>query len=185
MSDHTDTTAARAMFETDLAAEHKIEVTFGKKRTRVQSIGCIQILESGTALHGGGDIKLYWCPNCDKAMQYSSKAPGQPFCEHCSKPCTSEEMVGERFFRCSIQDLAKMVEKIFHGLNSNADIYVKYHPTDLRRSTLEYTAEDQAVKLGQARAGRQRPVIYPMSNIIKDASSGKDISTCIKNFLEA
>ena len=44
----------------DIVATFKIEVTFGTKRSKEQSIGAIQIFESGAALHGGGECKIFW-----------------------------------------------------------------------------------------------------------------------------
>jgi len=177
----------KALFDEDVAARYKIEVTFGKQRTRMMSLGAMQILESGTALHGGGDIKMYWCPReeCGLPMDYSSKASGPAFCEHCGNTIKSTEMVGERFFKLPTQKLALLVEKVFHQLGGNADIYVKYHPTDLRRATLDFKARDQEVQLGKARAGRQRPYIYPLKNIIKDTSAGATLSGRFRAFLDA
>jgi len=176
-----------ALFDPGIAARYKIEVTFGKERTRMMSLGCIQILESGSAFHGGGDIKIYWCPSddCGLPMDYSSKASGPAFCEHCNNTFPGKDLVGERMFRLPVQKLALLVEKIFHQLGGNADIYVKYHPTDLKRATLEFKSMDQEVQLGKARAGRQRPYIYPLKNLIKDTASGSTLSKRIKSFLEA
>jgi len=175
------------IFRPDIQARYKIEVTFGKQHTRMMSLGAIQILESGTALHGGGDIKIYWCPgeNCGMPMDYSSKSAGEPYCEHCHRIWKGEQLVGERIFRLPIQKVAELVTKTFHQLGSNADIYVKYHPTDLRRATLNFKATDQEVQLGKARAGRQRPYIYTLARIIKDTAAGSSIDRRIKAFLEA
>ena len=169
----------------DVAARYKIEITFGKERTRMNSVGCVQILESGAALHGGGDIKLFWCPNddCGLPMDYSSKAAGPAFCEHCGLTHEAKDLVGEKFFRLPVQKLSLLVEKTFHQLGGHADIYVKYHPTDLRRATLDYKGRDQEVSLGKARVGRQRPYIYPLKNIIKDTAAGATLSSRIKAFL--
>lgn len=171
----------------NVVARFKIEVMFGKVRTWMKCIGAIQIFESGAALHGGGDCKIYWCgyDDCGRHMPYSSKTAGAPFCEHCHRTLKSSELVGEKFFNCPVKQVAEMIALIFRDLESDADIYLKFHPTDIRRATLDYVGEDRAVQLGKARAGQQRPVIYPLKNILKDCPDGVDLARKFQAFLEA
>ena len=171
----------------DDAAQYKIEVTFGKVRTRMKCVGVVQIFESGTALHGGGDIKIYWCPNddCQAPMDYSSKAAGQPFCPVCNQACKGDDMVGERFFNMPVAQVAELLEKTFFKLGNKADIYLKFHPTDLRYEIGGHGGHQLGDHLRKARTGRQRPAIYPLRNIIKDTANGAPVKGRIQAFLEA
>lgn len=175
------------LFERPTAAKYKIEVHFGKVRRQAQAVGLVSIFESGGTLEGEGDVKIYWCPgdSCGKPMFHSSHASGVPFCEHCKQTWKGSELVGERFFRMSIADVAQLVEKTFRQLGGDADIYIHYHPTDLRHAMLAFREEDLEVQLGQARAGRQRPYVYTLARIIKDTSAGADLLKRIRAFLEA
>ena len=172
---------------TKTAAKYKIDITFGQQRTRMDTLGMVQILESGGTLQGEGDVKLYWCPSdtCGKVMFHSSHASGMPFCEHCKQTWKGEELVGERIFRNSVQKIAELIEKIWYQLDGDADIYIHYHPTDLRRATLNFREEDLEVQLGKARAGRQRPYVYTLARLIKDTSNGASVSNRIRAFLDA
>ncbi len=171
----------------NIIARFKIEIMFGKVRTRAKCIGAVQIFESGSALHGGGDSKIYWCGHdeCGRHMPYSSKAAGEPFCEHCHRTMKPEQMVGEKLFNSPSQRVAELVEATFRDLESDADIYLKFHPTDIRRATLDYQGEDRAVQIGKARAGQQRPVVYPLKNILRDTVGGASVVGRFRAFLEA
>ena len=172
---------------TDVVAKYKIEVMFGSRRTRQESIGAIQLYESSAALNGEGDIKIYWCghDDCGRFMPFSSRSAGEPFCEHCHRVQRPGDLVGERLFRCSTQKLATMLEKVFHDVGGNADIYIKYHPDDIRRATLDNVGFKQVAALEKARSGTQRPYIYPLRNIIRDCPDGSSMVRKLEAFLNA
>ena len=71
-----------------------------------------------------------------------------------------------RIGKPTTKNLALYIEKLFRELGSNADIYLKFHKTDIRYIALERAK-------GPEVARRLKGMhIYALKNIIKDTSSG-------------
>jgi hypothetical protein len=187
-----------------IRAKHKIELHLGPDRSISSlkpSAGLICIWESGKKFHGGGDDKMYWCgyddcqhpfssdnfaafhavcPKCQREMFLDMQsrqghidfliAEGQPLKNIERLPCA----VGEKLFRLSPTKQAELVLKTFRALGSNADIYLKYHPKDIRIDKDNPGSAESINKLVLARI-RKKPLIYPLANIIKDTSAGADL----------
>ena len=187
-----------------IRAKYKIEMHLGPDRSTSAlkpSAGLICIWESGKKFHGGGDDKMYWCgyddcqkpfstdlfalyhavcPKCQREMfcDPDSKqghvdhllAEGQPLKDIDRLPCA----VGEKLFRLSPSKQADLVLKTFRALDSDADVYLKYHPKDIRIDKVNPSSAESITKLVLARL-RKKPLIYPLANIIKDTSAGADI----------
>jgi|GEM_PF-1686045 len=189
----------------EIRAKYKIEIMFGKDRSisaLKPSTGIITIWESGRRFHGGGDQKMYWCgyDDCKKPIMESNFAHFHTVCPSCSReqfldpgskkkhidylqkenrptkemsmmPC----IVGERLFKLPPQKIADLLEKLWWELGGSADIYLKYHPTDIR-----YDMKHESTKtidlLNKAREERRTPTIYPLKNIIKDTSAGASLN---------
>jgi hypothetical protein len=77
------------------------------------------------------------------------------------------------------KSLAIFVSKIFRDLGANADIYVKYHPEDIRGYDVSDVKKDDIYeKARRARTEKKENrgiVIYPLENIIKDTMAGASI----------
>lgn len=83
--------------------------------------------------------------------------------------------------------------KIFRNLDSNADIYVKFHATDIRHQGIT-SLETDAAKVKQyekARAARTERgenrglLIYPLTNIIRDTLAGATLEGRLKALILA
>lgn len=75
--------------------------------------------------------------------------------------------------------MAKFIAKRWHSLGGNADLYVKYHPTDIRCYDVdEVKKPDVYEKARRDRTERKENrglVVYPLANIIKDILAGAEI----------
>jgi hypothetical protein len=182
-------------------AQYKIEVHFGKDRsTHAPCTGALLIWESGRRLHGGGDEKMYWCgwKDCGKPIKTENFAHMHVVCPSCQKESFLDEVtkeqhirymkkegrdprdieilpivVGERFFKMSPPNIASLLVKTFEELQRNADVYLKFHPLDIRYIGKDETTAD-INKLIKARE-RREPLIYPLRRIIKDVTAGADL----------
>lgn len=82
-------------------------------------------------------------------------------------------VAGEKFFRMTPMNLSKLVYKYWMDLRRNADIYIKFHATDIRcRGVPEVGKPDVYRKARQKR--KDGLLIYPLANIIKDTIHGAD-----------
>ena len=67
----------------------------------------------------------------------------------------------------------------------DADIYLKYHPTDIRyKAALELARNRGGEELAKARK-RRGLHIYPLRNIINDTKHGSDLYKRIRIFINA
>jgi hypothetical protein len=185
-------------------AKYKIEIHFGPDRSQnplKPSAGLICIWESGKKFHGGGDDQMFWCGYDDCQHPFSSdnlalmhvvcpKCRREQFTDHITKqehidvlsrerresrgieklPCMSSE----KLFRLPPTKIATLLEKTFRALDSNADIYLKYHPKDIRIDKENPGSAESINKLVIARL-RKQPVIYPLANILKDTTAGASL----------
>jgi hypothetical protein len=182
-------------------ARYKIEIHFGKDRTTSGLCsGCITIWESGLRMHGGGDEKMYWCgySDCGKPIASSNFGYAHAVCPVCSREQFLDDktkgehvkylirenqrvgdldklpiVVGEKFFKLYPPSIADLLTTTFNDLNRDTDIYLKYHPLDMRYEGKNETVADLK-RLELARIKRE-PVIYPLSRIIKDLNAGADL----------
>lgn len=172
----------------EVVAKYKIEVTFVKDRspTKMNAVG-ISIWESGKRFHGGGDELMYWCkdnrPDHDEgcwAPISSDYIRGDvAICPKCGRAVNAELLTNLRAGNVYIDTLAKTLAHIFRELNSNADLYLKFHKTDIRYIAMEKAkGPDVARKL-------KGMLIYPLKNIIKDTENGSDLARRFKAFLMA
>ena len=197
--------------EIEERARYKIELHLGKDRTtHGLCSGAVLIWESGRRLHGGGDEKMYWCgyPDCKKPMSTDNFAymhvvctacQREQFLDHYAKEAHIKEIrsqgkgsadieklptvVGELFFKLPPPKIADLLAATFNDLQRNADIYLKFHPLDIRYAgRSETTADINRLELGRL---RRDPLIYPLSRIVKDLVSGADLRGRILAMIEA
>ena len=169
-------------------AKYKIEIHFGKDRTTAgPNVGAISVFESGNRLNGEGDELMYICLERDSGLALNMPGvadqqvkrgkngcggfvpggllrTGMAACPHCKRIISSEQMTSTLLFNLTTDDLVDRTVKWFDQLEGDADIYVKYHPTDIR-----YQALIDAHGLDKGRMLRGL-TIYPLKNIIKDLS---------------
>ena len=177
-------------------AKYKIEIQFGKRRTTSGPNACaVTIFESGKRLNGEGDELVYLCAERDKGLALNMVGVpdrkierGQEGCGKiipsdnirggvaiCScekrRMIASESLTSTLLVNLRTERLASMIAETFHKLEDNADVYIKYHPEDLRALTLTLGNE-----LNDARMKRAL-TIYPLANIIKDLTSGATLES--------
>jgi hypothetical protein len=184
-------------FGNKVVAKYKLDVMFGKERsTWKPCAGAISIYTSGGKLNGGGDEKLYICPRPDCGgvippirrfvkETKEGKAVACVPCPACGVLWPEEELIGEILCRLTPQDWALAILRMFSKLEHNADIYLKYHPTDIRYQTAMEAARAQGGEaINKARENRGMH-IYPLKNIIKDTGAGAQLYDRILAFIRA
>lgn len=189
-----------------VVARYKIELHFGKNRTTAGPNVCaVSAYESGRHLDGEGDEMMYMCSERDRGLELGSAgsakvkdAPvergtegcgafipgsslkgGFAMCPKCKRVIKADALTNTVLVSLPTPRLAAMVTDWFRKLDSNCDIYVKYHPTDIR-----YIAMEKAHGLDKARMLRGLS-IYPLANIIKDTTAGAQLERRIQAFLES
>lgn len=174
-------------------ARYKIEILFGKGFSTVKPAhGGVSFWESGSKLHGGGDTIMHLCPGkdlkvneCESFIPDASHGYGFLVCPGCHRAWEGEQVAGQILARLTVQDWAKLVLKYFLKLEMKADIYVKYHPDDIRSAAaIEQAKQHMGDVLMGARKSR-KPRIYPLKNIIKDTSAGASLESRFLAFLRA
>lgn len=185
---------AEAGLSTEIRAKFKIEISFGKGRTTAgPNLAGIQLWESGKKLHGGGDELMFWCQTVDPNRQEGcwSPIPGVnvglnrqtgedvAVCPKCFRKWHPSKITTMRIFRLPSKALAEIIEKMFRDLGSNADIYCKYHATDIR-----YQAMLHAKGLETARKLKGMHM-YRLHRILKDTSAGAALDKRIVAFLSS
>jgi hypothetical protein len=195
-------------------AKYKIEIHFGPDRSTSDLKPCaggLCIWESGKMYHGGGDEKMYWCGYDDCKWPFSADlfAIAHVVCPRCNREQFRSHknkvdhirylekermdsrgienipvMVGEKLFKLPPTKIATLLVATFRQLDSNADIYLKYHPKDIRIDKKNPSSAESMNKLVVARL-RKKPLIYPLKNILKDTASGADLHRQFLTMLKA
>lgn len=191
----------------EIRAKFKLEVQFGKGRAGrgIRSAqpfaGVMSAWLSGSKFHGGGDEKIFECPGCGAWIlphQITQRTVVQKvngrdveefmslsYCGECAKIWKSEQTIGERLYKLTEQNWAFAILKMFQRLEMDADIYLKYHPIDIRYKTMMEMARNRGgEELAKAKKNRGLH-IYPLKNIIKDTKHGSDLYGRIRAFINA
>jgi len=163
-------------------AKYKIEVMFSIRRSgRAPYAGALSLWESGAKLHGGGDVKMYFCPSeafgkgpCQGLIGGSAQGYGHLVCPDCKVVWKGSQVHGEVMACLTTDNWSRLIYKHFVRLGHNADIYMKAPRADIRAAShIEQAKQYMGEKLQGARQKRQ-VVIYPLRNIVKDTSTGAD-----------
>ena len=172
----------------EIRAQYKIDITFGPDRTpRGPNVALIQIWESGKHFHGGGDDKMYWCKDvregnndgCWGPIPSSNIFSGMAYCPTCQARINADYLTGERIVKLSTTKMAEVVEGLFRRLGFSADVYCKYHQTDIRyQACLKENGFEKARYL-------KGMFIYTLAAILKDTSAGAPLHSRFKAFLSA
>lgn len=182
MSEAQTTKALGAVPE--IRAKYKIEVMFEEHRTTAgPNLLGIQLWESGKKFHGGGDELMYWCMDTDSNQGCKSPISSDfikgPFaiCPSCQQAIQMERAANMRVLKVTTRNLADELVKTFRTLGSNADLYLKFHKTDIR-----YQAMEKAKGPDVARRLKGMH-IYPLKNILRDTANGADLAGRFYAFL--
>jgi hypothetical protein len=188
-------------------ALYKIEIHFGPDRTSLPHklmAALVTIWESGRRLHGGGDEKMYWCgyDDCGKPFSTDNFAYMHAVCPKCRRelhldPQAKQDhldylgrenlpvngmdklpiVVGEKLMKLPPPKIADFLTKTWYALDCNADIYLKFHPKDLRFDKKNF-GHEVIDRIETARTKRE-PVIYTLPRILADTSAGGDLKSHI------
>lgn len=184
---HEKIKALEKLIKERVRAKYKLEVQFGKGRTSSGAPypGVISCWLSGTKLHGGGDEKIYECPRCEAIILPYQIDNIVTRCGQCGGTMKSSDTIGERYYKLTEQDWAHAILRVFMRLEMDADIYLKYHPTDIRyKAAMEMARNRGGEEIAKAR--RRRGLhIYPLRNIISDTKHGSDLYKRIRVFINA
>ena len=190
-----------------IRAGYKIEVLFGPDRSVLKEYyAFISLMESGKFLHGGGDSCVYFCLDrrvlgpasaallltsildgkesrdkygCGYPIIDASMGGGIAHCPNCERMMQTDYLTGQLPFYGTTQRLAKFVARYFDVLKHNADIYCKYHWTDIR-----YKSMEQGKGLDTARRLRGM-FIYPLSRLLADTAGGASVESRLRAFFDA
>lgn len=194
----TEEQAEKALAEAGLLqevrAKYKIEISFGPGRTtRGPNLAGIQVWESGKKLHGGGDELMFFCQDVTPGKNDGCWAviPGDhagynqhtgkevALCQKCNRVWSPEQLTSMRVFKTSTHSLATTVENLFRQLDSNADLYCKYHPTDIRYQAM---LKDKGLETARRLKGMH---MYRLARILRDTSAGASLHGRIVAFLSS
>ena len=174
-------------------AKFKIEIHFNKNRTTSgPNTAAITIFESGARLNGDGDELVYLCSQRDTGLALNAPHQkdrtvvrgydgcgniicgnqlrgGAAICTNCESIINSEQLTSTLLVHLTTKKLSALVTDIFRRLDSNADIYIKYHPTDIRAQALNNPHDMDKSRMSRGLT------IYPLFNIIKDTTSGSSV----------
>jgi hypothetical protein len=185
-------------------ADYKIQIWFTSDRK--QSGPCsytVSFWESGKRLHGGGDEMMFVCrrhasapsvkpfeavgakvsttdKGCDRLIPGELVQPdGRVVCPHCQTIHRSDQIADSIFYRTDMTKASEILANWWRRLNCNADIYVKFCPTDPR---VRMMADTLGVKKARQLKGL---TIYPLQRIIKDTSAGASVEARFRALLTA
>lgn len=160
--------------------------------TRRPSAGMISFWDSGRALHGDGDTKLYVCPgkykginDCESVIRGFAQGHTNAVCARCGGVWKSADLIGEIAYRLEITKWADVLLKWYRKLDMQADIRIIYPPDDIRSLAAREQDKQMGGELMEPARGRRATRAYPQRNIIKDTSTGADLHGRLVAFLRA
>ncbi len=139
---------------------------FSPGRKRAQ-LGCRKVITEEFITHAA-------VPTKDGQMASIKRA----VCPFCMRKWDASQITGQVYGRWTSATLARVLSDMWVRLDGDADIYLKYHYSDIRCRTMERTQGTAA-----ARAHRGA-VIYPLQNILVDTAGGASIESRLKVFVE-
>jgi len=184
-------------------ATYKIQVRFRHDRTgRTHTPYTLSFWESGKRLHGGGDEMMFVCRRLKSAPKpkridvIGAKNPsdegchglipgdqvtpgGLVVCPHCQQRWNSACIGDSVYYNTDMDTAAEIIERWWRKLGCDADLFVKFAPTDPR--TLLH-ADAYGIQRAKELQGL---VIYPLENILRDTMSGAEIKGRFKALLLA
>ena len=183
--------------------DFKIQIWFTSDRRTADASYTLSFWESGKRLHGGGDEMMFVCRRHEHAprikpfevahakVNISPKgcdglipgglvgAGGLVVCPHCQTRHRSEIIADSIFYRSSMTKASEILAKWWRKMNHNADIYVKYCPTDPRVILMSKTMSPKKAR------ELEGLTIYPLENIIKDTNAGSTVESRFRALITA
>jgi len=177
-------------------AKYKIQISFVSDRKLHDACSyTISFWESGLRMHGGGDEMMFICrrhEDAPKVIPLEVAGPkanvgprgcgmlipgglaemsGIIVCPHCQTAHRTDQIGDSVFYKTPISSAAKVLAEWWRKLDRNADIYVKFSPTDPRTKLMMQSE-------GFRRARELKGLtIYPLKNIIRDTVGGSTLES--------
>lgn len=175
----------------EIRAKFKIEVTFIHARRVMGENACgIQVWESGKRFHGGGDQLMFVCTDtsqedprqregCEGFIYADDITGGLAFCRNCKRQVLATKLGVVYTMRKSTKAIAEKCAALFNILGADADLYLKFHRTDVRYAAMEKAKGPQI-------ATRLKGMhIYTLKSILKDTANGADLTGRFLAFLSS
>lgn len=106
---------------------------------------------------------------CGGVITSDHLVKGAANCPHCHMMVKADYLTGHLGFHGSTGELATFIEGLFNDVGRNADVYAKFHRTDIRYITM-------VEKKGAAEAHRLKGMhIYPLGRLITDTVNGASV----------
>jgi hypothetical protein len=154
------------------------------------SAGIISLWESGRALHGDGDTKLYVCPGrhlgvneCEAIIPGLAQGHDSAVCAKCGRLWKSSELIGEVGYRLLPPKWADVFLRWLQRLDMEADLRIIYPPDDIRTLAAREQERQRGGELMEPARARRATRAYPLKNLIKDTSAGAGIHDRILAFV--
>lgn len=187
---------------TDIIAKHRLQVTYGPDRTpNGPNTSVITFWLKGSRFSGGGDERMYWCmeadggthmamdfvfdrskkgtAGCGKMIPPSAISGGVAYCPHCGNMIKAEALTGEVYHRLATKDLGEFLAGLWHKMGGDADLYIKYHTSDIR-------FREMVVREGSQKANQLRGLlVYPLRNILTDTAHDVTVAEAFRRCLAA
>lgn len=179
-----------------LKSKFVLDVLFNDERSHFRPFsGFIMAFTNGGALHGGGDEKVYFCPqkverNGQTALCFAPIPPnlikhGVGVCLACKRPSADKNFVGEILFKLPMDSWPKVLERYFYRLECNADIRIGIFKDDLRDAAAQEQARSMhGDVLNKVRREREW-VRYKLADLVKDGTAGATLQGRLRAFLRA
>ncbi len=180
----------------DLQAKFVLDILFNDERSHHHAFsGFVMAFTNGGALHGGGDEKVYFCPNkvdrkghtaiCAAPIPPNLIKHGIGICLACKRPSKDKDFIGEVLFKLPMESWPKVMERFFYRLECNADIRIGIFKNDLRDATAkEQERQMHGDLLNKVRREREW-VRYSLAALVKDGTAGATLQGRLRAFLRA
>lgn len=188
--------AMKQLLPTEDKGKFLLEVFFNSERSMHKPFsGFLMAWTNGGFAHGGGDEKVYFCPNkverdgrtriCAAPMAPNLIRHGVGICIACEHPSSDRRFIGEVFFKLPLQHWAAVLTRYYARLESNCDLKISVFTDDLHKvAGMEQEREHRGELLEKTRRGRYA-LRYSLASIIRDTSSGATLESVFKAFLSA
>ena len=186
-------------------AKYKIQIWFKSDRSDRASIAfSLSFWESGKRMHGGGDEMMFVCrrhadapappkhvlaaarmvnssPNgCGAIIPGDLVQPGgHVVCPNCQMLHAAHDIADAIFYRLPVSKAATVLADWWRKLESNADIYAKYRPSDPRVAQMAKNYDPITARM------KKGLTIYPLERILIDTLHGATVESRMKAFILA
>lgn len=177
-------------------AKYKIQVWFKSDRHLYGLVVyTLSFWESGKRLHGGGDEMMFICQRHASAAAVSPfdvarpsdkvtnrgcgllipgelvQSNGLVICPHCQTRHLSTQIGDSVLYKTTMTRASEILATWWRKLESNADVYVKYSPTDPRTALMSRSYSPRKAR------ELKGLTIYPLERIIKDTLGGATVES--------